>query len=62
MKPRRSSRRPRSATPQLPLPLHATRVAPLDEHARASLIAVLAGLLSEAVRPARDAERTDDAS
>ena len=62
MKPRRSSRRPRPATTQLSLPLYATRVAPLDEQARAGLIAVLAGLLAEAVRPARDAERADDAS
>ena len=62
MKPRRSSRRPRSATTQLSLPLQATQVSLLDEQARVGLIAVLAGLLSEAARPARDAERADDAS
>jgi hypothetical protein len=62
MKPRRLSRRPLPLTTQLSLPFQATRVAPLDEQARAGLIAVLAGLLSEAVRPPRDAEGADDAS
>ena len=62
MKPSRSSRRPRPATTQLSLPLDATRVAPLGEPARAGLIVLLAGLLAEAVGPAGNAERADDAS
>jgi hypothetical protein len=59
MKPRRMSSRP--TTPQMPLPLHASRIFTLDSNGRAGVVAALARLLLEAVGPARYGEERADA-
>lgn len=62
MKPSRSSPHRRPPPAQLSLPLQASRIAALDTPARAGVVALLARLLIEAARPAREPEDTDDAS
>jgi hypothetical protein len=62
MKPSRSSPHRRPPIVQLSLPLQASRIMALDIPDRAGVIALLARLLIEAVRPAREEEATHDAS
>jgi hypothetical protein len=62
MKASRSSRHRRPPTAQLSLPLQASRIATLDTSERAGVIALLARLLVEAARPAREPEGSHDAS
>ncbi len=62
MKPSRSSRRRRPPTGQLTLPLEAPRIVALDTTARAGLVGLVARLLVEAARPAREPEGAHEAS
>lgn len=62
MKPSRSSRRRHQSTTQLSLPVHAPRILSLDAIGRVGVVAILARLLFEAARSAREREDTDDAS
>lgn len=62
MRPRRLSRRSRPPTMQLRLLPPAPRVVGLAPEERAGVIAALARLLLQAVRPARKLEGADDAS
>ena len=62
MKPSRSSPHRRPPTAQLSLPLQASRIATLVPSERAGVVALLARLLVEAARPAREPEGTHDAA
>ena len=62
MKPSRSSRHRRPPTAQLSLPLQVSPITALNTPDRISVIALLARLLVEAVRPACAQEDADDAS
>ena len=62
MKPSRSSLHRRPPIVQLSLPLQASRITAVDTPDRAGVIALLARLLVEAARPAREPEDAHDAS
>ena len=62
MKPSRSSPHRRPPLAQLSLPLAASRIAALDPTDRAGVVAMLARLLFEAARPAREEGAPHDAA
>ncbi len=61
MRPRRVSSRRLSPPTQMVLSLQAAPIVALDSTGRAGIVAALARLLLEAVRPAREREGGDDA-
>jgi hypothetical protein len=61
MKPRSLSARRRLPATQMALPLEAVRIAALDSSGRATVIAVLASLLRQAVAPPQGRESINDA-